>query len=220
MTSPEPVNLAAIQAALGEQGHPWQAADNPLTRMSPQERRRRLGVPLPDEAERAAIQERQARATRRQPNLELDFSEAHLFYTHGATQGVTCDTGWLPQRALEMCRDIGITFEDYFPYTPGNSGGAVLNADWPNRLARAVEVSTVTGDPVKIKEQISTYGAVTGCFVVYTDFFSYRSGVYRHVSGNVEGGHCVALIGYDDAQGCWIAKNSWGPSWGDQGFVR
>jgi C1A family cysteine protease len=73
---------------------------------------------------------------------------------------------------------------------------------------------------VKIKEQISTYGAVTACFVVYNDFFSYSSGVYRHVSGGVAGGHCVALVGYDDAQGCWIAKNSWGPSWGEHGFVR
>jgi C1A family cysteine protease len=276
MTSPEPVDLAAIRAALGEQGHPWQAAENPLTRMSPEQRQLRLGVPLPDEAELAAIQERQARANqlhqtaraaavgapasfdardvaganyvtavrdqgncgscvafgsvavmetvaayaRRQPNLELDLSEAHLFYTHGGTVGVTCATGWLPQQALEMCRDIGMTFEDYFPYTAGNSGGAVLNADWPNRLARAVDVSTVTNDPVKIKEQIATYGAVTACFVVYNDFFGYASGVYRHVSGGAAGGHCVALVGYDDAQGCWIAKNSWGPSWGDHGFVR
>jgi hypothetical protein len=47
MTSPEHVDLAAIRAALGEQGQPWQAAENPLTRMSVEERRRRLGVPLP-----------------------------------------------------------------------------------------------------------------------------------------------------------------------------
>ena len=48
MTSPEPVDLAAIRAALGEQGHPWHAAENPLTRMSVQDRQNRMGVPLPD----------------------------------------------------------------------------------------------------------------------------------------------------------------------------
>jgi C1A family cysteine protease len=56
--------------------------------------------------------------------------------------------------------------------------------------------------------------------VVYQDFFSYRSGVYRHVSGGAAGGHCVEIVGYDDAQGCWICKNSWGANWGEGGFFR
>ncbi|HEU4425557.1 MAG TPA: C1 family peptidase [Pilimelia sp.] len=276
MTNPERVDLAAIRAALGEQGQPWIAAENPMTELPEESRRRRLGVPLPSEAERAEIDARQAQVrvlhqqaraalvgapasfdardvagnnyvtvvtdqggcgscvafgsvavlettaafTRRQPGLELDLSEAHLFYTHGASVGRNCDNGWLPLPALQMCRDIGVTFEDYFPYTPGNTGGATLNGDWPNRLARALAVSDVTANPAQMKEHISQYGAITACFMVYDDFFAYRSGVYRHVSGGLAGGHCVALIGYDDAQGCWIAKNSWGSGWGDGGFVK
>ena len=30
----------------------------------------------------------------------------------------------------------------------------------------------------------------------------------------------MAIIGYDDAQRCWIAKNSWGTEWGAGGFFR
>jgi hypothetical protein len=30
----------------------------------------------------------------------------------------------------------------------------------------------------------------------------------------------VTLIGYDDAQGCWIGKNSWGTGWGDAGHFK
>ena len=55
---------------------------------------------------------------------------------------------------------------------------------------------------------------------MYQDFFAYKSGVYRHVTGGVAGGHCVTLIGYDDGQGCWIAKNQWGTGWGDGGFFK
>jgi C1A family cysteine protease len=167
-----------------------------------------------------AVLETTAAYRRRQAGLELNLSEAHLFYTHGATVGVNCDTGWLPLPALGMTRDIGVTFEDYFPYTPGNSGGASLNADWSNRLARAVEVVDLSGDPAKIKEHLTTHGAVTGCIEVFSDFFAYRSGVYQHVTGDSEGGHCMAIVGYDDAASCWIVKNSWGPGWGDHGFVR
>jgi hypothetical protein len=272
----EQPTTATLRAALGAAGDPWHAADNPMTRLPVDDRRRRLGVPLPGPAERQVIALRQTRAmalhyaprtdlvgvhtsvdlravggqnyvtavrdqgncgscvsfgsvavlestaayTRRQPDLGADLSEAHLFYTHGASVGRTCDTGWLPLEALQMCRDIGITYEDYFPYTSGNSGGAKLNDDWANRLARATDVVDLTGDPGKMKAHLSTYGGITGCIAVYEDFFAYRSGVYRHVSGEAEGGHCIAIIGYDDTQGYWLCKNSWGPGWGDNGFFK
>ena len=44
--------------------------------------------------------------------------------------------------------------------------------------------------------------------------------ITRRPPGEYVGGHCVCIIGYDDAQKCWIAKNSWGKGWGEQGFFR
>ena len=32
------------------------------------------------------------------------------------------------------------------------------------------------------------------------------------------GGHAVAIVGYNDATGKFIARNSWGTSWGDHGY--
>jgi hypothetical protein len=32
--------------------------------------------------------------------------------------------------------------------------------------------------------------------------------------------HATLIVGYDDTQNCWISKNSWGRSWGDNGFFR
>lgn len=167
-----------------------------------------------------ATMETTAALTRGQASFNPDLAEAHLFYVHGKADGASCDTGWLPSRAFPFCRDVGVTFEEYFPYTPGNSGGGSLNADWPNRLARATSFRALTGNPTAIKEHISTKGAVSACFIVYQDFFSYRSGIYRHVSGAQAGGHCVSLVGYDDVNGCWVAKNSWSSGWGDGGYFR
>lgn len=161
----------------------------------------------------AATMETVAAFTRGQPGLKLDLSEAHLFYTHGANDNATCDTGWMPDRALKACHDVGITYEDYFPYSPRNRAGAKLNADWPNRLATTPSYGALTGNPAAMKEQLAARGALIACFLVYQDFFAYKTGVYRHVTGELAGGHCVTLVGYDDAQGCWIAKNSWNTSW-------
>jgi C1A family cysteine protease len=70
------------------------------------------------------------------------------------------------------------------------------------------------------KKFISNIGPMAGGMRVYSDFMYYRNGVYSHVSGRLEGGHCIEIIGYDDKEGCWICKNSWNSGWGDNGFFR
>jgi C1A family cysteine protease len=30
----------------------------------------------------------------------------------------------------------------------------------------------------------------------------------------------VILVGYDNEEGAWIAQNSWGSEWGDNGFFK
>lgn len=149
---------------------------------------------------------------------QFDLSEADLYFCK-AGGGVNCDTGWLPSRAVPHCLNPGIVDEACFPYTARNQPCS-LCADAANRRFRATSSSNLTNRPDAIKTWISQNGPVVGCFIVYTDFFYYRSGIYRHVSGNQEGGHCVAIVGYDDAQGCWICKNSWGDDWGENGYFR
>lgn len=59
---------------------------------------------------------------------------------------------------------------------------------------------------------------------VYADFMSYKSGIYKHTWGGMQGGHAIRIIGWghDAASGInyWICANSWGDSWGEQGYFR
>jgi C1A family cysteine protease len=153
--------------------------------------------------------------------MPLDLSEAHLFYVYGRADGRNCSNGWWPEPALAHVKATGVTFEDYYPYTGGDQDGTTkLNPDWPNRYAKVTDYANITGNALVMKERISTYGAITACFNVYQDFFSYKSGIYKHLSGDLAGGHCVTLIGYDDTQSCWIARNQWGNGWGDSGYFK
>src|SRR6185295_5280594 len=44
---------------------------------------------------------------------------------------------------------------------------------------------------------------------------------YKKTAGSALAGyHCICCVGYNDAQQCWILKNSWGTGWGESGFVR
>jgi hypothetical protein len=60
---------------------------------------------------------------------------------------------------------------------------------------------------------------MTGMEVNY-DFFCYDGGVYKYDYGDFMGNHAICVIGYDDAQNCWICKNSWGTGWGENGFFK
>ena len=69
-----------------------------------------------------------------------------------------------------------------------------------------------------MRVHLSTVGPLLACFDVYEDFYHYTCGVYGHLNGGYEGGHCVAVIGYDDVQQAWICKNSWNTWWGANGY--
>lgn len=167
----------------------------------------------------AATVETTARRERGNPGLPVDLSEAHLFYCYARNEGRNCANGWWPERALIAARDGGVTFEEFYPYTAADQNCTGLNTGWRNKMAKIAALPKMASTAA-MKEHIATRGPLAACFVVYQDFFSYSSGVYRHVSGANAGGHCVSLIGYDDNQRCWIAKNSWGSGWGESGYFR
>lgn len=69
---------------------------------------------------------------------------------------------------------------------------------------------------------IMTSGPLAVAFTVYADFPTYKSGVYKHVSGSALGGHAVEMIGWGTESGTdyWVIKNSWNEEWGDGGTFK
>lgn len=77
----------------------------------------------------------------------------------------------------------------------------------------------VSGGEAAIRQEIFTHGPVQAGFSVYADFMHYKSGVYQHVTGQMEGGHAVTIIGWgtEDSTPYWLVKNQWNTTWGDNG---
>jgi hypothetical protein len=57
--------------------------------------------------------------------------------------------------------------------------------------------------------------------MVHQSFMNYKSGVYHSLGLNdpILGGHCIAIVGYDDDLGAWLVRNSWGTDWGMDGYA-
>jgi len=73
-----------------------------------------------------------------------------------------------------------------------------------------------------IMTEIYKNGSVEAAFTVYSDFPTYKSGVYRHTSGGALGGHAIKIIGWGVENGTkyWLVVNSWNEDWGDKGTFK
>ncbi|XP_015791253.1 cathepsin B-like [Tetranychus urticae] len=65
-------------------------------------------------------------------------------------------------------------------------------------------------------------GPITINLDVYSDFFNYKSGIYKRTSRKKIGTHVVKIIGWgvEDDIKYWLVANSWGVQWGDKGFFK
>lgn len=55
-------------------------------------------------------------------------------------------------------------------------------------------------------------------------FRNYKSGIYEDYACPTEVNHAVQTVGWGTDAGSgknyFIVRNSWGPSWGDQGYIK
>ena len=137
------------------------------------------------------------------PGEAVKRSEADLF-----SNGGNCSSGWTLEAANATLQSKGCCLEACWPYN-----GSKLPCCDKNRL-KILSATRITSDAVA-KQWLSSNGAIQVAMEVDSDFFDYSGGVYSPDYGDYVGGHGVCIIGYDDVQGCWICKNSWGTEWGD-----
>lgn len=144
-------------------------------------------------------------------------SEAQLFFCGGGSQGRTCGSGWWVSSALSYCSTNGLAPESYFPYKDKDQGCAVKTG-WETKLTQIASYREIW-NVNSMKEYLSAKGPLVTRFDVYSDFYSYKSGVYRKTAeAEYKGGHCVTCVGYDETKQAWLCKNSWGSGWGMEGF--
>ena len=77
-------------------------------------------------------------------------------------------------------------------------------------------------DTQAIKNAMVAYGPIGAAVAADSDFSNYQAGQVYAGDGSTSIDHDIILVGWDDSKGskgAWILRNSWGTSWGDQGYM-
>ncbi len=150
-------------------------------------------------------------------NPEIDLSEQTLV---SCSHDGDCTRGGNMGDALDFIRDTGVPSEDCFPYI-GELDSCGRCDDWESDVVKIpgwswVDKTEANNELIKLALM---KGPVTAWFHVHSDFSNYQGDVYQ-CEGEKQTDHFVLLIGWDDSDGAWIAKNNWGTNWGENGFFR
>lgn len=138
--------------------------------------------------------------------------------TKGVDQG--CSGGLMDDAFQFIQHNHGLTTEANYPYTGAD--------DTCNTKKESNDAANITGhEDVPANNEAALLKAVANQPVSVaidasgSEFQSYSSGVFTGPCGT-ELDHGVTVVGYgtaDDGTKYWLVKNSWGTSWGAEGYI-
>jgi len=113
----------------------------------------------------------------------------------------------------------GLDTQDSYPYTARDGSCKTdITGDDKNVCVTIKNHKAIDRTEDALKKAIAEIGPVN--VGVYASTWSHYSGGIFDESCHGSINHAVLGVGYDTAAGFWIIKNSWGTSWGEDGYIR
>lgn len=119
--------------------------------------------------------------------------------------------GGLMDYAFQYVIDKGITSELLYPYKAVDQNCKKDGGSF--KISKFTDVDS--GDCDSLADALNTQPIAIGVDAEEWQFYS--GGVFSDCGTSLD--HGVLLVGVKTGQ-YWIVKNSWGASWGEQGYIR
>lgn len=149
----------------------------------------------------------------------VSLSEQNLVDCSGKYKNNGCKGGRVDWAFKYIIDNGGIDTEEAYPYT-GKDGSCKYQ-----QSGRGAVVKTFTKIPENEKSlqaAVASVGPISACIYVNEDFMHYKSGVFNSPNCRTYWtNHCILVAGYgtSGSDDYWLVKNSWGTSWGMDGYI-
>ena len=147
-------------------------------------------------------------------NSLLDLSEQALVDCSGSYGNYGCNGGWMDY-AFQYNKDKGTALTSAYPYTAVTGTCQAYTTQFKGTGYFDVPVN----DGTQLTNAVTS--TVVSVAIDAYGIMSYTSGIFNGPCGTSLN-HGVAAVGYGNQNGqlYWIVRNSWGTSWGEQGYFR
>ncbi|CAL5979184.1 Cathepsin_B [Hexamita inflata] len=153
----------------------------------------------------------------------IQYSEQYMVSCDQIDDG--CMEGELSQDQ-QFLQFPGVPKDSCVSYKSGKTGVAgkcpkICEDNSTITLFKSQFFSLVSTDEESIKNAV-LQGSIQAMLTIYEDFMYYNEGIYQHKSGRKQGSLAVSIVGYGEENGVkfWVARNSWGQFWGEDGYFR
>merc|ERR1712150_75037 len=132
-----------------------------------------------------------------------------------------CQGGLMDQAFAYVIKNKGIDTEESYPYIAKNGKCEFKSEDIGATEVSCQDISL--GSESDLQSAVATIGPISVAIdASHSSFQLYRSGVYnerRCSSKKLD--HGVLAVGYgtEESKDYWLVKNSWGRSWGQEGYI-
>jgi cathepsin L len=151
----------------------------------------------------------------------VSLSEQQLVDCSGPQGNQGCNGGLMDQAFQYIITNNGITTEEAYPYT-AVQGTCQTNVTAAATISSFVDVTPGSEDALLAATNIGPVSVAIEADQACFQFYS--GGILSDPTCGTQLDHGVTVVGYGTDSSTntpyWIVKNSWGTSWGEQGYVR
>ncbi|XP_006291187.2 probable cysteine protease RDL3 [Capsella rubella] len=152
----------------------------------------------------------------------ISLSEQELLDCDRGTDNFGCTGGGAVWAFDFIIKNDGIVSDEVYPYS-GNDTAACKAIEMTTTRVVTINGREVVpeNDEMSLKKAVA-HQPIT-VMISAANMSDYKSGVYKGPCSNLWGDHNVLIVGYGtspDEGDYWLIRNSWGPGWGEGGYLR